>query len=397
MMRALLGLFFLAINTASVSAAEVNFQGYIEMEARYFNQRPSYPQQESESLSLAFEPEIYGHSDDRKDSFSFRPFYRIDNTDDNRTRGDIRELYWLHVANEYEVKLGVSRVFWGVAESNHLVDIINQTDFAESYDREVKLGQQMIHFSSEQNFGLIDVFVLPGFRERTYTGEKGRFRPPIAIDKDNAMYQSSSKDKHIDYAARLSNSFDDTELAFSVFRGTSREPIIVPLVNGSEVSLTPYYQIITQAGVEGEWLLEDWTFKFEGLYRKTQNDDFTAAVMGFEYTDYSIFTSAYDLGYLVEYHVDKRRNKSMAPFQNDTFLGLRLSFNDVNSSSLLAGVIYDHDHGSESWFFEAATRVYNDFTMNINGQVFNHIPSDDLPLYIVKNDDFIELEIKWNF
>jgi len=33
------------------------------------------------------------------------------------------------VADDWELTTGVSKVYWGVMEAVHLVDIINQTDF----------------------------------------------------------------------------------------------------------------------------------------------------------------------------------------------------------------------------------------------------------------------------
>ena len=50
---------------------------------------------------------------------------------------------------------GVRRVFWGVAESNHLVDVINQTDAIENPDQEDKLGQPML------NLAYVEYFCLP--------------------------------------------------------------------------------------------------------------------------------------------------------------------------------------------------------------------------------------------
>ena len=40
--------------------------------------------------------------------------------------------------------VGAAKVFWGTAESRHLVDIINQTDAVEDIDEEDKLGQPMV-------------------------------------------------------------------------------------------------------------------------------------------------------------------------------------------------------------------------------------------------------------
>ncbi len=111
----------------------------------------------------------------------FIPFYRYDANDAKRTRGDIRELYWQMDYRELSFKAGIDVVFWGVAESQHLVDIINQTDLVEDIDGEEKLGQPMVNLDYMTDLGTWQFYLLPYFRERTFPGEQGRLRtdPPV--------------------------------------------------------------------------------------------------------------------------------------------------------------------------------------------------------------------------
>ncbi|MFA0280087.1 hypothetical protein AB4489_26825, partial [Vibrio sp. 10N.222.55.F8] len=103
--------------------------------------------------------------------------------------------YW----DDYELRAGVGKVFWGVTESAHLVDVVNQTDAIESVDGESKLGQSMVHFTSIKDWGTIDAMLLPYFRERTFAGEDGRLRTPVPVS-DDALYESSREEKHVDVA-----------------------------------------------------------------------------------------------------------------------------------------------------------------------------------------------------
>ena len=68
-------------------------------------------------------------------------------------------------------------MFWGVTELRHLVDIINQTDLVENLDGEQKLGQPMVQLTLLKDWGTLDFFAMPYFRERTFTGPDGRPRP----------------------------------------------------------------------------------------------------------------------------------------------------------------------------------------------------------------------------
>ena len=81
---------------------------------------------------------MYHEWADGKQSVSFIPFARLDQGDDERTHADIRELSWSYIARDYEWTIGFSKVYWGVTEAQHLVDIINQTDLVEDFDRRRK-------------------------------------------------------------------------------------------------------------------------------------------------------------------------------------------------------------------------------------------------------------------
>ncbi|MDA7657788.1 hypothetical protein N8737_03705, partial [Verrucomicrobia bacterium] len=104
------------------------------------------------------------------------PFGRYDGADSERSHVDLREFHIQRIADQWEWRVGVSKVFWGVTESQHLVDVINQTDLVENVDGEDKLGQPMVNLSwiSDQA-GVIDLFYLPYFRERTFPGRGGAF------------------------------------------------------------------------------------------------------------------------------------------------------------------------------------------------------------------------------
>jgi hypothetical protein len=119
--------------------------GYIALENRYFPNDPAFTdQKKSNGPTLILEPEYFHISKDDKKTFTFKPFAHLDNYDNNRNHIDIRQLDLVTSHSNFETTIGISKVFWGVTESNHLVDIINQTDLVEDIDTEDKLGQPML-------------------------------------------------------------------------------------------------------------------------------------------------------------------------------------------------------------------------------------------------------------
>ncbi len=395
-MKRLVAVALLALQTV-VHAEEPyrgEWRGYVEFEGTYFFEEPLFPEQSNSDLSMAAEPEYIYEWNDGNDLFTFKPFYRIDQRDDNRTHGDIRELSWIHAADDWELLAGIGKVFWGVTEAIHLVDIVNQTDLVESFDGEEKLGQPMLDLSLIRDWGVVDLFVLPWFRERTFPSAEGRPRFAIPIDTDNVFYESSSEQNHVDFAARWSHSIGAWDIGVSYFYGTTREPTFLILpenidpVTGSVSEINPLYEIISQPSLDVQGIFGSWLWKLEAYHRSGQGDSFFAVAGGFEYTFVGVGESAVDVGIISEYLYDDRGDAigtttiqpgvpfSTSPFQNDLVLGTRITLNDVQSTEILAVAIIDMEGNGETYSIEASRRFGNDWILALEGSGFRNVPLD---------------------
>jgi len=388
---------FLLLILLSSTVRAFELSGNISLQARHFFDEPLDQNQHRHYNSFAIEPEFYHAWDGDQQSLNFTAFYRYDQHDDERTHADIRELSWLKVFNDWELTVGLSKVFWGVTESQHLVDIINQTDQVENTDGEDKLGQPMIRFSTEQDWGLVDFFILPGFRERTFSGIEGRprFEVPagLVFDADAASYESADEENHVDYAIRWMGFFDEIELGLSYFTGTGREPESF-LING--ITLAPHYVLIEQIGIDIQAIIRDWTWKLESINRKSTTQTYNALTGGFEYTLYGILDSQTDLGIVIEYLYDDRDELATSPFQNDLTTAFRLALNDSQSSEVLIGIISDLDDSTVAGFIEASRRLGDKFKLTLEAKLFkNTIISR--PLYNFRQDNHLQADIAWYF
>ena len=371
------------------------WSGYVAAEYRYFTQSALDQQQfNGGSVSFSAEPEFYHSWNDGDDAFIFSSFFRWDEHDPQRTHIDLRELMWVHAERDWELRLGVGKVFWGVTESQHLVDIINQSDTVENLDGEDKLGQTMLNLSLIKDWGTVDLFVLPGFRERTFSGKDGRFRPNPAID-DHTAYQSASKDKHVDYALRWSQTFDDWDVGISHFYGTSREPRIIPTPIPGGVALVPFYDIINQTGIDVQATLDEWLWKVEVIHRSGQGETFNAFTGGFEYTFVGVMESAADFGLIAEYLYDDRGADAGVVFDDDIFVGGRLAMNDAASSELLFGVIADVDESTRFYSLEGSRRIGADWVLSVEARFIS--AATNAPLAPFRHDDVIQLELARHF
>jgi hypothetical protein len=376
----------------------VEISGKVGIDLRLFPHSPSYSEQYSTTnISGFIEPQFYYAWNDDADYLKFIPYLRWDQHDRERTHGDIRQLTWSHIGDEWELHSGISKVFWGVTEFQHLVDTINQSDGVEDIDGEDKLGQPMIHLSIARQWGILDLFALPGFRERTYPGADGRLRSGLVVDTDQANYESGADDKHVDFAARWSRTLGDFDLGLHYFRGTNREPLLqAGLSSTGDPVLIPHYEQINQLGMDLQATLDDWLWKLETRWRDSRNDTFWAMQGGFEYTLYGIAESDSDLGLLVEYGWDERGKRATSLVQNDLFFGGRLAFNDAESTEVLAGISYDLDYHSYSFQVEASSRIGRGWKANMDLRLFSGDDARD-PLSALNRDDHLQLTLERYF
>ncbi len=379
------------------AGAAAEFSGNIAAEAAIYSESPQFEDQFDDNLTFSFQPKWDGEWNDGDDLWSLELFLRADDKDAGREHADIREALWLHVDGDNEWRIGINTMFWGVTESRHLVDVINQIDRVEGIDGEVKLGQPMIHLKRYQDWGVLDFLLLPGFRERTFQEKEGRLRTPLVVDTDQAEYESSDEERHIDYALRFSQTYGDLDLGISWFKGTSRDPVLLPGFDdkGNPV-LTPFYEQMTQAGVDAQLIYEDWIWRLEFIRREAESNDYNAYTAGFEYTFYGIQESVVDLGLLLEYSKDSRPDDEADILNNDVFLGTRFAFNDAQSSEILAGFFIDADNQSRSFRVEGNRRFGTSWKGTLELQTFSDIDPDDL-LAALEKDDFVLLEMAYYF
>jgi hypothetical protein len=372
-----------------------DFSGDLGAELRWFPNEPRWPGQSDDELGASLFMNFEARWRGEHSRASIQPFARLDSMDDERSHIDLREAYWAFEGKSWELLLGFNKVFWGVAESRHLVDIINQTDLVEDPDQEQKLGQPMVQLALQRDWGDLEFFIMPYFRERTFPGPEGRLRAPLPVDTDNPEYESSAGDWHTDLALRWSHYFDDVDVGASIFHGTGREPVLFLSENGDR--LVPFYHQITQLGIDLQYTREAWLWKAEAILRDGLDDTFFAAVAGVEYTFFGVGESDRDLGLLVEYLYDGRGpSEPITTLDNDVFFGGRLTFNDAQDTNLLGGVVVDVDE--REWFLnvEAERRLGENYFLEGRLRIFNGDQQLN-QLYSFDRDDYLQVSLRRYF
>lgn len=370
------------------------FELEIESEYRYFYNDAQFNKQENSYPSIAFSPKYTAEWNKGYESINFTGFFRFDR-DNKRTHWDIRELYYQKAKGKWELSVGLKKVYWGVTESNHLVDIINQTDAVESFDGEDKLGQPMIQFTySTDSFGSFDFFYLPYHRKRTFAGNEGRLRFATVVDKDDVGYESNAQEWHQDFAVKWSHYFGAVDIGLSHFYGTGREPLFT---FDSFGNVNAFYPIINQTGLDLQITNNAFLWKFESIYRLADAQNVFALVAGVEYTFSNIDGNGLDIGLLAEYLYDDRNELALNALQNDVFFGSRIAFNDVKDTSILIGGIKDLKSSSTIFSIEASRRIGRSWKAEIEARIFNSIDSNEFILSNFQNDSFLRFSISKYF
>ena len=392
-------------------ADRIEVTGRLSTETRLHPETGSYPGQRSHASGIAAEATAYIEDDEGR-SVTITPFLRSDAGDPERTHIDLREAFLLMYGDvdegEWELRLGVDRVFWGVVESRPLVDIVNQTDLVEHPDEKTKMGQLMAHFTWSGDWGALELFGMTWHRPRTFPGRHGRLRTELAVDRELTSYEASADEWHLDFAGRYSGSFGPLDVGLSVFDGTSREPTLLPTLTGSGLVLAPHYELIRQYGLDAQLTTGPWLLKLEAIHRagarntrldrnlQYEEEDYTAFVLGGEYTIYSPWDLDADLALIAEWTYDERGRWATNAFENDLLLVARLGLNDEQSTEFLVSLLSSFDNGSSVLGAEFGRRLSDSWSLHVEAAAYLGIDENDV-MYSARRDSYLGINLEYNF
>ncbi|MFP5393322.1 MAG: hypothetical protein ACLGI6_17515 [Gammaproteobacteria bacterium] len=387
-------------------AAEASTVGLFTLEARLFADPAQVAGQRRHGLGAVLDVEHRWRAG--ADAFNLQPYVR---TEPSGSYIDLREALWERDVGKFSLRAGFHKVFWGVMESNHLIDIVNQSDLAADPDGEEKFGQPMVGLGLNGGaLGRLDFMYMPYFRERLLPGPKARLRPDPPVAQDSGWTRGGRW--HPDAVLRWSNSMEAADVGLYLFRGLSREPDLA-LAAGAPARLRDSYRPITQFGADVQVPQGSMMWKGEAIYRRGHGRPFAAFSIGGEYT---LPIEAGDLGLLLEWSRDFRQEYDgveggdgvdgvdggvlPAPataFRNALFAGLRLRLNSQHDSELLVGQQLDRAHRMRFLSLEFNRRLGENWKLSVEARRFSTRAATPYPYDILQGESYLQARVSYYF
>ncbi|MBF97010.1 MAG: hypothetical protein CMJ13_07300 [Pelagibacterales bacterium] len=391
-------IFFFFNFTISYSAEEIYWELNSEktIESRIFHKDNAYPKQRN-TYSVELKSELFVEPRENI-NLLLEPFYRYDHHDKERSLLDVSQGYFLYFNDYSELKIGKDKVFWGVAELKNLVDIINTFDSASGEEKS-KLGQSLISYSYiNDKFGYIDLIYMPEFHKPTQVGESGRLRLNLPTQNYNAIYEGGAGDKVPSWAIKWQNSINETDISFQFFRGTSRDGSTLPVIEDGKLKYFSGFERISQFGTFFQKIYGPLMFKFEGIKRNGQKnseylrENYYSYITGVEYVNTRIFNKIWDLNLFAEYINDDRGSSSTDIFQNDIFIGSRISLNNIDGTEINQAFTLDLDGNGNTGNFEVSSRFNESIRVIVEYNYYWSLKSADT-LYSFRRDNYLGIKV----
>ncbi len=337
------GCLILTLPAAPAWGAAQQWEGTITFEGRGFTAPGSLSSAEPTLTVQVRNEALFGWS-----SSSVGVWLRVDPLNRDRIRIDARDISWYGAAGDLDLAVGFRRVFWGVLESAHLVDVVNQRDPDMRWPGHQTLSQPMVGATWSSGRSALEIYLLPWTRPRPFAGRRGRLWSNHPVDGSIYRYSESSLLRHLSWAARWSISAAAWDVGITYFGGTSRDPRFEPSGPAhAPHSLIPTYDRVHQFGGDVQYTGSSWLWKFEVITTDPASQRYLALGSGMEYApvDY--------LSLFLEVLWDSRGTLATTSLEHDAFAGVRLLFQD---GSVVGGTSIDLESGNVIGSVQATRR-----------------------------------------
>ena len=368
----------------------IRLSGWLESEIRIFPEAGLYDAQRRLYPALGGELRLAVALDQREHRWTLTGFGRVDGHDRQRSHLELREASWTWQPANWQVRAGMLMAFWGVTESNRLVDVVNQRDQREAPAMDAKLGQPGIAWAGPAAGGTLEIFALTYHRPLAFGLGNGRFRvPPNFVAAP--VYESAAGRRRVDWAGRWSRRARGLDLGLSYFSGTSREPEFL-----LDSAPQPRYAVVNQAGLDAQLTLGALLLKAEAISREEDSHTIAAMTTGAEYVLGNAADSGGDITVFTELTLDERHAATLTGLDRDVFLAVRWDPNDEAGTELTIGGSVDMARGANVVHLEGSRRLATSWRVVGEAYLIGRQRAPEFG-YLLRRDSFVRAAIARHF
>ncbi|DAB30797.1 MAG TPA: hypothetical protein CFH84_02085 [Sulfurimonas sp. UBA12504] len=283
----------------------------------------------------------------------------------------LNELYLRKDFEDYSFTFGKSVRYFGEMEGFNIADIYNQKNYIlDSFDKSAKLGSW--GFFGSKYFGDESLEIGLKFYEedQKYPTDKTPYTS-FSMEYDETLQLS---DKRATPTLMLIYSFVSDKLIQTqnkiiLLHGYDNKRYFLPL---KQNTIAQYAYQVNKYLLLSNAVYKETIFKLESSYtdvlRDTNMGDYAQLSFGAEKIFYD-FDGA-DIGLYSEYYryiylQNSLKNVAISElYDNDAFVAVKLSLNDVHSSEIKGGILYDLHNHEEVYKVEVKSRVVDGFILN---------------------------------
>ena len=298
----------------------------------------------------------------------------------------INELYITKEFDDYVLSFGKKIKYWGELEGYNIADVYNQKNYLKDpFDKSAKYGTVGFDITRYYDENFIE-FGMKLYEDDIYYPKTGTpYAPfPLPYEKELHLSDKSYTPTYYLSASFLDDSFVESETKLVLLHGydTKRD-----IIKTSATLLSQYAYRVNKALLLSHIIYADTIFKTELSYTDvieyTPISDYTQLSFGVEKSFYELMGS--DITFYGEYYryLYKDDNKVKGVdiseiYDDDIFLALRFSFNDVRGTEMKFGVLEDIKKDERVVKISINSRIMDSFILN--GEYLNIISNETTTL-----------------
>lgn len=437
-----LKLFFLLLSSfISLHADEespLSYRGYVGLNSTFYTNIPSDKNQNSftalQRVELDYKKEnLQLHST----LYAQEAYYDFAESakETGRSFARVDELFLKYELENSSFKMGKSIEFWGALELYNATDVFNTADFRnDMMQSDNKLGSYNINYSYYTDNGTFSI-ILKLYEESEAMAKYAYpyyFLPKEQYIADmnktfNFRYDSELLSEHsvgkpslyIKYNASTDFSLD---YAFVYERGYDSQryiQITLPKTPSGDIPFNSTIYQVDKFLTFNTLAVENTLYKFEGLYAhvldKVNVSDYTQLSFGVEHTLTNFSESDSDLGLITEYYYYKTLESGaknsdanlsngyysdltlFQNYQNDLFLGVRITFNDEGDATFIGGVVLDTQYKEQLYTAEYERRLFEVMKLKLSYQNFQPSTTTLTPFARIGKHQKMSFDVSYHF